>query len=362
MRLKNTTVITLICLSMLTAGCASEAHKDPLEGINRGIYKFNDVTDKAVLKPVAGAYKAVVPSPLRTGVNNFFGNLGTVVTAINDLLQFKFDKAFTDIGRVAINTTFGVAGLIDVASMDGIEQRNEDFGQTLGHWGVGTGPYLVLPFLGSSTVRDTAGLVVDTVAFDPISYIDEPSVRNSLRGVKFLDKRAQLLPASDLLDDAALDPYAFMRDAYLQRRASQVQDGIVPPELLKDDDSYNTSAPVSAEQSATLEPLPAPFNPDAATAEKTSEAVAPQQAELAQPETAKTTETKVEELSASATTESASAEPSTVDSSKLDSNSTAAEAVKAEASTSPSVAAEPAPEIKAEAEAAKPLLQAELTK
>ncbi len=321
MRLKNTTVITLICLSMLSAGCASEAHKDPLEGINRGIYKFNDVTDKAVLKPVAGAYKAVVPSPLRTGVNNFFGNLGTVVTAINDLLQFKFDKAFTDIGRVAINTTFGVAGLIDVASMDGIEQRNEDFGQTLGHWGIGTGPYLVLPFLGPSTVRDTAGLAVDTVAFDPISYIDEPSVRNSLRGVKILDKRAQLLPASDLLDDAALDPYAFMRDAYLQRRASQIQDGIVPADLLKDDDSYNTSTPESAEQSATLEPLPAPFNPDATT--------------VAEPN-AVTSRTEASEATASNEPESS---PSVA---------------------KPSVATEAAPEIKAEED--KPLLQAELTK
>jgi len=239
MRIKTITIIASLLLASLLSGCASQANKDPLEGFNRGVYKFNDVADKAVIKPVAGAYKAVLPTPVRSGVNNFFTNLNTLVSAINDLLQFKFDKAVTGMGRFAINTTFGVAGLIDVASMDGIEQRNEDFGQTLGHWGVGTGAYIVLPFLGPSTLRDTSGFVVDTVLFDPISYIEEPKTRNSLRAVKFLDKRAQLLPASDLLDDAALDPYAFMRDAYLQRRASQVQDGIVPVDLLKEDDEFN---------------------------------------------------------------------------------------------------------------------------
>jgi phospholipid-binding lipoprotein MlaA len=212
------------------------ANNDPLEGFNRGVYKFNDVADKAVIKPVAGAYKAVLPSPIRAGVNNFFGNIGTLVTAINDLLQFKFDKAFTDIGRFTINSTFGIAGLIDLASKDGIERRNEDFGQTLGYWGVSNGAYLVLPFLGPSTIRDTTGLIVDTVAFDPISYIDSSRTSNALRATKFLDKRAQLLPASDLLDEAALDPYVFMRDAYLQRRDKQVKDGVVSKDTSQDED------------------------------------------------------------------------------------------------------------------------------
>jgi phospholipid-binding lipoprotein MlaA len=215
-------------LAIMLAGCASTGNKDPLEGFNRGVYKFNDVADKAVIKPIAGAYKAVLPGPVRSGVNNFFGNLNTFVSVINDLLQFKFDKAFEGAGRFVINSTFGIAGLIDVASMDGIEKRNEDFGQTLGHWGVGSGPYIVLPFLGPSNIRDTAGLVVDTAAFDPISYIDDPATRNSTRALKVLDKRAQLLPGSDLLDEAALDPYAFMRDAYNQRRESQINDGNVP--------------------------------------------------------------------------------------------------------------------------------------
>ncbi len=227
MRIKNITLISALLLASLLSGCASQANRDPLEGFNRGVYKFNDTADKAVLKPIAGAYKAVLPSPVRTGISNFFGNLNTFITTINDLLQFKFDKAATDAGRFVINTTFGIGGLIDWASKDGIEQRNEDFGQTLGYWGVGTGPYIVLPLLGPSTLRDTGGLAVDTFAFDPLTYIEEPATRNSLRALKYLDKRAQLLPGSDLLDDAALDPYAFMRDAYLQRRASQVNDGAV---------------------------------------------------------------------------------------------------------------------------------------
>ncbi|CAG0953799.1 Intermembrane phospholipid transport system lipoprotein MlaA [Methylophilaceae bacterium] len=225
-----------ILLAFLASGCATTADKDPLEGFNRGVYKFNDVADKAVLKPVAGAYKAVVPSPVRSGVGNFFGNLNTFVSVINDILQFKFGKAVEGAGRFVINSTFGIAGLIDVASMDGIEKRNEDFGQTLGYWGVGSGPYIVLPFLGPSNLRDTTGFVVDTLAFDPITYVDDPATRNSARALKYLDKRAQLLPGSDLLDEAALDPYAFMRDAYSQRRENQIHDGNVP-EL--EEDSYN---------------------------------------------------------------------------------------------------------------------------
>lgn len=217
-----------IMLALMLAGCASAGNKDPLESINRGVYKFNDVADKAVIKPVAGAYKAVLPSPIRTGVSNFFGNLNTFVSVINDLLQLKLGKAVEGAGRFVINTTFGVAGLVDVASMDGIEKRNEDFGQTLGYWGVGSGAYIVLPFLGPSSVRDTTGLVVDTLAFDPITYVDDPAARNSARALKMLNARARILPASDLLDEAALDPYAFMRDAYFQRRQSQIHDGNPP--------------------------------------------------------------------------------------------------------------------------------------
>lgn len=244
MRINTTSLIASIVLALSLTGCATQANKDPLEGLNRGIYKFNDVADKAVVKPIAGAYKAVLPSPVRTGVNNFFSNLNTFISAINDLLQLKFDKAMTGAGRFVINSTFGIAGLIDVASMDGIEKRNEDFGQTLGHWGVGSGAYIVLPFLGPSSLRDTTGFVVDTVAFDPISYVHDPRDRNLLRVAKFVDKRAQYLPASDLLDEAALDPYAFMRDAYMQRRAAQVADSNGSNANFEDDD--DEPAPAAA--------------------------------------------------------------------------------------------------------------------
>lgn len=217
-----------ILLAGMLGGCATQANKDPLEGLNRGIYKFNDTVDKAAVKPIAGAYKAVLPSPVRTGVNNFFANLGTVVTVINDLLQFKLDKAMDDTGRLAINSTFGIGGLIDWASMDGIEERKEDFGQTLATWGWKDSTYLVLPLLGPSTLRDTGGLVVDSAFFDPLGYVDDPQGRNLLLLTKFIDTRASYLPGSDLLDEAALDPYAFMRDAYIQRRNSQIYDGNAP--------------------------------------------------------------------------------------------------------------------------------------
>lgn len=224
-------------LAMLS-GCASQTNKDPLEGLNRGVYKFNDVADKALIKPVAKAYKAVAPSPVRVGFNNFFNNLGSITTVLNDLLQFKFANAFTDAGRFVINSTFGLAGFIDVAGKDNIPLRKEDFGQTLGHWGVGSGAYLVLPFIGPSSLRDTTGLVFDTATSDPITYtrnIGEIRLSNQLRGGQFLDKRTELLTATDLVDEASLDPYAFTRDAYLQKRASLVQDGIVPKELIQDD-------------------------------------------------------------------------------------------------------------------------------
>ena len=242
-QIKN--VVISIALATVLAGCASTTNKDPLEGINRGVYKFNDVADRAVIKPVATAYKTVTPSPIRKGISNFFSNIGTLTTVINDLLQFKFAHAFTDAGRFVINSTFGIAGLIDVASMDNIEKRNEDFGQTLGHWGVDTGAYLVLPFVGPSTVRDTAGLVFDTVTSDPITYthnIGEIRLHNQLRTAQLVDKRTQLLDATDIVDNASIDPYAFLRDAYLQRRASLVQDGLVPQELIKQDDGDFESA------------------------------------------------------------------------------------------------------------------------
>ncbi|MEY3882863.1 MAG: hypothetical protein RIS87_357 [Pseudomonadota bacterium] len=239
-------IIGLITLSLLS-GCATNANKDPLEGINRGIYKFNDVADKAVIKPVATAYKAVTPTPIRKGINNFFSNLASITTILNDLLQLKFASAFTDAGRFVINSTFGIAGIFDVASMDKVAIHKEDFGQTLGFWGVGNGAYLVLPLLGPSSLRDVTGLVFDTSTTDPVNYvhnIGEVRLHNQIRIAQLIDKRTDLLVASDLVDEASLDPYAFMRDAYLQRRASLVQDGYVSQDFMKDD--FNDPIPAPA--------------------------------------------------------------------------------------------------------------------
>lgn len=230
-------IMTVISLLMLS-GCATQANKDPLEGVNRGVYKFNDVTDKAVFKPVATAYNKVTPSPIRKGISNFFNNLGSLTTILNDLLQFKFAQAFTDTGRFVINSTFGIAGLIDVAGMDNIPVHKEDFGQTLGHWGVGSGAYVVLPFFGPSTVRDTAGFAFDTVTTDVATYIhNNGDIRasNQYRMMYYLNRRSELLKAGDLIDQASLDPYAFMRDAYLQNRAAQIADKS-PNSTANDDD------------------------------------------------------------------------------------------------------------------------------
>lgn len=215
-------------LAIVVTGCAT-TDKDPLEGINRGVYKFNDVADRAVIKPVATAYKSVAPTFIRKGFNNFFNNLRSITTVLNDLLQFKFAHAFTDAGRFVINSTFGLAGFIDVASMGNIPNHKEDFGQTLAYWGVGNGAYLVLPFLGPSTLRDATGLAVDFFTTDPITYthnIGEVRLSNQLRVAQFIDIRTELLDAGDLVDNASLDPYSFLRDAYLQRRANLIADGV----------------------------------------------------------------------------------------------------------------------------------------
>lgn len=237
MHSKLITLCLSCILAVLVSGCAT-TNKDPLEGINRGIYKFNDVADRAVIKPVATAYKTITPSPIRKGINNFFNNLSSITTVINDLLQFKFATAFTDAGRFVINTTFGLAGFIDVASMDNIPQHKEDFGQTLGYWGVGNGAYLVLPIIGPSTLRDATGLTFDTATSDLITYthnIGEVRLHNQLRVAQLVDKRAQLLDAGDLIDNASLDPYTFLRDAYLQSRANLIADGAATSTKASDD-------------------------------------------------------------------------------------------------------------------------------
>jgi phospholipid-binding lipoprotein MlaA len=218
------------------AGCASvqtTSRDDPFEPWNRAMYDVHQVVDGKIIKPVAQAYVDNTPPPIRQGVSNFFGNLDDFVSALNDWLQWKLDKAGNDMGRVMINSFFGLGGIIDIASQAGIEKGNEDFGQTFGVWGFPQGPYLFIPVLGPTTVRDGTGLIVRGYA-TPLTYVPDVSTRNILYGIGFLDARAQALQAENFVEGAALDRYTFIRRAYLQRRAYLVRDG--KPAPTQDDD------------------------------------------------------------------------------------------------------------------------------
>jgi phospholipid-binding lipoprotein MlaA len=210
---------------LLLSGCATGPNanpQDPLEPFNRGVYRFNDTLDSTVVKPVATGYRDTVPSPVRTGVSNFFGNLRDAWSVVNGVLQGRPREAAEDFMRVNVNTVFGLFGLIDIASDMGIPRTTMDFGQTMGRWGAPSGPYLVLPVLGPSTVRDTAGLIVDAQG-DPVSQGGESvATRNSAYVLRAVDTRSTLLSTTDLVEQAALDKYSFVRDAYLQRRDEQV--------------------------------------------------------------------------------------------------------------------------------------------
>lgn len=213
------------------AGCASTSDdpRDPLEGMNRAVYLFNDQVDQIVLAPAARLYKNITPDPLREMVRNFLNNLDDLFIGANNLLQGKLEEAVNDWGRFAFNTVFGVLGVWDVASEMGLEKHNEDFGQTLARWGVGNGVYLVLPLLGPSTLRDTAALPVDW-AGDPVAAHRPVDEGNSLTAFRVVARRADLLGASDTLAEGALDQYQFHREAFLQRRRSLVYDGSPPRE------------------------------------------------------------------------------------------------------------------------------------
>ena len=226
---RSSLALSLLALLALT-GCAIGPNanpRDPLEPFNRGVYHINDAVDRAVIKPMATAYRDVLPSPIRTGVNNFFGNLQDAWSAVNSALQLKGEAAGNSLVRFGVNTVFGLGGVLDIASEMRIERHTEDFGQTLGFWGVGAGPYLVLPLLGPSTVRDTAALPVDSQG-NLTSGISDVGTRNSATALNLLDRRARLLDATKLLDEVALDPYTFTRDAHLQRRRNAVYDGNPP--------------------------------------------------------------------------------------------------------------------------------------
>jgi phospholipid-binding lipoprotein MlaA len=210
----------LSAAAVLLAGCATvttPTKGDPFESYNRTMFSINDTVDQYAFKPVAKGYVYVVPEPVRNSVTNFFSNIGDVYIAANNLLQLKITDGVSDIMRVVINTVFGVGGLFDVATVAKLPKHAGDFGLTLGHYGVPSGPYLVLPLLGPSTVRDTSGLVVDYFG-NPLSYVSPDSVSWALYGVNLINTRANLLGATDVLADAALDKYSFVRNAYLQRR------------------------------------------------------------------------------------------------------------------------------------------------
>ncbi len=245
----------------LLVGCATlpaaggPAHPaDPWENWNRKVYAFNDSVDEAVLRPVATAYRDLVPELVRTGVNNVLGNIGDVWSAANHLLQGKLQPGLEMGMRVLTNTFFGLGGLLDPATEMGLTRRSEDFGQTLGRWGLGDGPFLVLPFLGPSTVRDTAGLAVDRYSA-PSSLPPTDSGQYGVMVLEIVNLRANLLSTTQLLDQVALDRYSFVRDAYLARRRDALYDGAPPMETFDDEeDPMPTAAPASAPTAAPKTP------------------------------------------------------------------------------------------------------------
>lgn len=224
-----------IAAALLVAGCATTGNdpRDPWEGFNRKTFAFNDAVDRAILKPVAQGYEKVTPAFVREGVNDFFGNLDDVGTSLNNFLQGKFAEGGSDLGRVLVNSVFGVFGLWDVATPLGLEKHDEDFGQTLGWWGVPSGPYLVIPLLGPSSARDAPAKLVDPQWYWP-RLINNDRVYWGVWTFDKVRQRANLLKAESVVEQAALDRYTFIRDAWIQRRRNQVFDGHPPP--LKEDE------------------------------------------------------------------------------------------------------------------------------
>ena len=250
----------LALAALMLAGCAtlpSGKHdpRDPLERFNRSMFAFNDAVDKAVAKPVAKAYVKVTPRFVRTGVSNVFNNLNTLGTAVNDVLQGKMKQAGRDSARFLMNSTLGLGGLFDPATPAGLELNDEDFGQTFGKWGVKPGPYLMLPLLGPSTFRDTVGKLADQFTY-PVYWLEDDSTRLIIRGVSLLDMRADLLDLDEQLEQS-YDRYAFVRNAWLQRREFQVKDGEV------DESSLDLEQGMEDEPTPNAAPAEGAATPDA---------------------------------------------------------------------------------------------------
>lgn len=227
--LRRVALAASVSVAALLSGCATTNTgpanpADPLESMNRSIYSFNEGVDEAIFKPVATAYQNVTPRVARQGVTNFFDNLGDAWSFVNNVLQGQGQGAYNSMVRFSVNSVLGIGGLFDIASEAGIERQKQDFGQTLGRWGMPTGPYLVLPFWGPSTVRDSAGLVVDAFGY-PANTMDDVRWRNSLFGLRMVNNRANLLKAGDVLDSVALDKYSLVRDVYLRSRIGGAASG-----------------------------------------------------------------------------------------------------------------------------------------
>lgn len=223
-------MLWLGCVVLALQGCASVPHadaRDPWESMNRSVYNFNEVLDNIAIKPAAKVYTAVLPSPVRTGIHNFLGNLGDVWTLVNSALQLKGQATAETFMRINVNTFLGLGGVLDVATEMRLEKRKEDFGQTLGRWGVKPGPYVVLPILGPSTLRDTLATPLD-IKGDMVQQFSDAATRNVLSATRVMDVRSGLLESLDVIKAAALDPYTFVRDGYLQKRENDVYDGNPP--------------------------------------------------------------------------------------------------------------------------------------
>lgn len=229
MRMHKKYPLFLLLLVLIIVPSTYASDDDPLEPMNRAIFEFNEIVDDNVLKPIAKGYKYVTPDPVEVGISNFFSNLGEIGTITNDLLQLKFAQAGRDTMRFFLNSTLGIFGIFDVATPLGLSKNKEDFGQTLGFWGVPDGPYLVLPFLGPSSFRDGPSMIVD-YELSPVEQLHHEE-RQLLQTLDIVDTRARLLRATKILDTAAKDKYIFIRESYLQKRESQVNDGNVKEEF-----------------------------------------------------------------------------------------------------------------------------------
>ena len=238
-RKHTTPVLMPALLALLLGGCASAPEGsaspgDPLESFNRPVHTFNDKLDRGFLRPLARGYDRATPGPIDRAISNFFSNLDDIAVLFNSALQAKPRATAVTTSRLFVNTTIGLGGLLDVAKRMGAEKRDEDFGQTLGYWGVGSGPYLVLPLLGPSTVRDAPAMLVDA-QLDPVNEIDDDEAWLAMEALRVVDRRAALLGTTEMLETAVVDSYTFTRGAYLRNRANRVYDGDPPPEALPGD-------------------------------------------------------------------------------------------------------------------------------